>query len=437
MKSSSPAPTDLAALIKAGGPRHSTRRRILIGGAAVLVALTAGLLWAQGKKSQQVQPTFATTPLHRADISLTITSTGNLEPINKVTIGSELSGTVSEVFVDLNDHVTKGQPLARLDTGKLAQQTNSSRAALKSAQAKLAQAQATSNENDSTLARQRELFRLSAGRSPSKSDMDSAEAGAERSHADLLSAQAAVEQAEAQVRMNETDLSKGIIRSPIDGIVLTRSIEPGQTVAASFTAPELFTIAENLSHMKLKVSVAEADIARLAKGQPATFTVDAWPNRTYSASVMKVSYGSSVTNNVVTYQTELEVANEDLSLRPGMTATADIHVAQRKNVLAVPTAALRYDPSSGAALPAAVQNKTFMQSLMPMPPRPATARPAGSDEGPATAGVRSSRIWILENNQPTAVEVRTGLSDGRQTEVMGESLAEGLPVITRTLPPSS
>ena len=437
MNTSKSSPSDLAAIIQAGGPRHNNRRRIIIGSAAILIALSAGLLWGKNKSAQQNDPIYATAPLHRGDISLTITSTGNLDPINKVTIGSELSGTVVEVFVDLNDHVSRGQPLARLDTNKLAQQTASTRAALKSAQAKLAQTRATANENDSTLSRQQELFKLSGGRSPSKTDMDSAQASAERAHADLLSAQAAVEQSEAQVHMNETDLSKGVICSPIDGIVLTRSIEPGQTVAASFTAPELFTIAENLSKMKLKVSVAEADIARLAKGQPATFSVDAWPNRTYSASVIKVSYGSSVTNNVVTYQTELEVSNDDLSLRPGMTATADIHVAQRKNVLVVPTAALRYDPSTGAALPSNAPNKTFMQSLMPMPPRPATGRPASVDEAPAAAGVHKARLWVLEGKQPKPIEITTGLSDGRQTEVNGEALSEGLPIITRTLPSSS
>ncbi len=331
MKSSpSSQPSDLDAIVRSGATGLHPRRKLYLAFAACVLVL--GIAYGCSRRADAASraPTYVTAPVTRGDITLTITATGNLEPTNEVTIGSELSGTTLEVFVDTNDRVTKGQPLARLDTSKLQQQIRNNRAAVASAKASVQQAEATVAETEATLARQQELQRISGGKMPSKADMDSSIATAARARATLASAQASVQQAEALVAMNESDLAKAIIRSPIDGIVLTRSIEPGQTVAASFTAPELFVIAESLEQMKLDVAIAEADIARVAAGQPATFTVDAWPGRTYTAKVTKVSFGSSTTDNVVTYDAELEVANSDLSLRPGMTATADIRVASAK-----------------------------------------------------------------------------------------------------------
>lgn len=224
----------------------------------------------------------------------------------------------------------------------------------------------------------------------------------------------------------------------MDGIVLTRAVEPGQTVQASYSAPELFVIAENLEHMKLVVTVAEADIGRLTAGQNATFTVDAWPDRTYSAKVLRVSYGSAVTNNVVTYETDLEVSNQDLTLRPGMTATADIRVAESKNVFVVPTAALRFDPEKSLAAvnsSASAQKKSFIQSLTPMPPRRQSGKTAGDASAQANGG--RSRIWVLRNGNPEPVAVKLGLSDGTQTEISGDGVSENLSVITAlSVPPA-
>ena len=311
------APIDLAAAIKAGGPGKQSLWLII----AVLVVVALGVggwfWWRKVEQAKHQVPPYATEVLQRGDISLTITATGNLVPTNEVTVGSELSGTALEVYVDVNDRVTKGQPLVKLDTTKLAQQTESSRAAVQAAQAAVTLAGATVKESEATLARQQELQRLSGGKVPSQLDLDTAVATADRARASLLSAEATVGQARAQVLINESDLGKAIVKSPIDGIVLTRSIEPGQTVAASFTAPQLFIIAEKLERMKLEVAIAEADIGRVSKGQPATFTVDAWPDRAYTASVTIVYYGSAITNNVITYEADLEVSNDDLSLRPG------------------------------------------------------------------------------------------------------------------------
>jgi len=436
MKPSSPSnqPADLAAVIRAGGPGESKKTRYVLIALAAVFVLGGGFWISRARAAKNQGPTYATEAVRRGDLGLTITATGNLEPTNEVTVGSELSGTILEVYVDINDRVTKGQPLAKLDTTKVAQQAESSRAALKSAQASVAQAEATVKETAATLTRQQELHRISGGKLPSQSDLDAAEAAATRARANLLSAQASVAQAEAQLRINENDLSKAIIKSPIDGIVLTRSVEPGQTVAASLNAPELFVLAENLEHMKLKVTVAEADIGRVTSGLHSTFTVDAWPNRAYRASVSRVAYGSTTTNNVVTYETDLEVSNDDLSLRPGMTATADIKVAEAKGVLLVPATALRFDPASASSAPTTAK-KSFVQSLTPMPPRR-----QGGNKGDANAEklpIGTGRLWVLRDGQPQAVSVKLGLTDGRYTEVSGDGLTEGAPIIIRLNSPAS
>ncbi len=429
---SSPDSAELASLLEVHSGKRKPLRRLLW--VALFLALLGGAwaYWQGQQKNAARGPAFSTTAVKRGDIQLIVTATGNLEPTNEVTVGSELSGTTLEVYVDTNDHVTKGQPLAKLDTTKLEQQTASYRASLLAAQASVAQAEATLKEAEAAFKRAQDLRRLSNGKLPSQADYDSAEATALSAKASLLAAQASVAQSTANLQTYETDLGKSVIKSPIDGIVLTRDLEPGQTVAASFTAPELFVLAEKLEHMKLIVAVAEADIGRVQKDNSANFTVDAWPNRTFSAKVLKVAYGSEVVDNVVTYETELQVSNDDLSLRPGMTATANINVAESKNTLLVPVAALRFKPTSGEGKSAA-EEKSFIQSLMPRPPRRASGKPTAEETAPSEKlPDGSARIWVLgEDNQPRPLLVKVGLSDGRFTEVSGEGVAEGLPVITR------
>jgi HlyD family secretion protein len=431
-------PIDLSELIGSKRKRSWLGWTAWIAGSAA-VAYAAYFFWTKTHEPAAPPPLYVTESLTRGDIGLTITATGNLEPTNEVTIGSVLSGTTDEVYVDTNDRVKKDQPLAKIIIRRLDQDTDSSRAAVNSAKAKVKQVEATLKENEASLARLEELHKLSGGRTPSKADMVTATAAVARAEADLGSAKAAVEQSEAELRANESDQQNAILRSPIEGIVLTRSLEPGQTVAASFTAPELFVIAENLEHMKLKVAVAEADIGRVAKGQKANFTVDAWPDRSYNATVTKVAFGSAVTDNVVTYEAELEVANTDLSLRPGMTATADINVAESKDVLIVSNAALRFSPESSSGNPNGGEaKKSFVQSLIPRP-----TRRSGGGGGPGGAENQEpvpkkipgqARIWILKDGRPQPLTVKTGLTDGRHTEITGEGVTEDLPVITRANP---
>ncbi|MFT4175809.1 MAG: efflux RND transporter periplasmic adaptor subunit [Luteolibacter sp.] len=383
-------------------------------------------------------PKFETKPLERGNISIEISATGNLAPTNQVTVGSELSGTAAEVYVDNNDQVQKGQPLAKLDTSKLTQQTNASQASLLSAKASVTQAEATLTEAQANYNRNLKLHEISGGKTPSQAEMDTSLATVNRAKADLESSKASVAVAEANLKNNERDLSKTIIRSPVNGVVLTRALEPGQTVAASLSAPELFILAEDLRKMDLVVAVAEADIGRVEKGQPATFTVDAWPNRVFKANTNKVYFGSTLTNNVVTYNVELEVANDDLSLRPGMTATADISVAKSENVLLVPNSALRFDPESLKKVEKTDEKKkTLVESLGPPPRRMRfnsnrrNPRASDADERPLDQGT----VYTLRDGQPVAIEVTTGLTDGRNTEISGEGLTEGMAIILNaTLP---
>ena len=433
------ATSTLAHSINAARPRKKPlhRRPLPLAILLTLIAATGYYLWQHQQNTQNDSPGYATAPIQRGTLRITRTATGNLEPTTQVTIGSELSGIVLEVKADTNDRVRKGDILATLDTTRLTQQTAGSRATLATAQARIATAQATQTETQATLARQQELHRLSNGRMPSRAEMEAAQAAAARATADLALAHATADEARAQLAIHETDLAKAHIKAPIDGIVLARKVEPGQTVAASFTAPELFIIAEDLTQMKLNVAVVEADIGRVANGQQATFTVDAWPNRHYTATVRKVAYSSTIKDNLVTYDTELQVANTDLTLRPGMTATASIQIAENKNALLIPSAALRFIPETDDTPAPAIaeqQKKTFLQNLIPAPSRRGSRRPATRPaSGTATPPDGTALIHTLRNGNPEPLTVKIGLSDGRLTEISGEGLTEGLPIILRAI----
>jgi len=398
----------------------------------VALALLAGLAaggWAyfHSRAETQAAPQYQTEPLSQGNLRVTVSATGKLEPINQVDVGSELSGTIETVLVDDNDRVRKGQVLARLDVTKLQNQIAKSKAALVSAEAKVLQTVATVKEARANLGRLRQVAKLSGGKVPAPTELEAAEAKVERASADEVAARATVEEARATLRTNETDLAKASMRSPIDGVVLARKVEPGQTVAASLQAPVLFTLAENLAQMELQVDVDEADVGQVHEGQSATFTVDAYPNRSYPARIQQVRFGAEKVNNVVTYKTILNVDNGDLSLRPGMTATAEIIATERENVLLVPNAALRFTPPQ----PAEAQSSGgggLVASLLPRPPRGlAPRRQSGNARGTRSA---ARQIWVLRDGQPVAMSVIIGSSDGRMTEVTGEGLAPGLPIIT-------
>ncbi|MCI5142585.1 MAG: efflux RND transporter periplasmic adaptor subunit, partial [Candidatus Electrothrix sp. ATG1] len=315
----------------------------------LLLCCAAGaFFFFQQKKPEGSGPkmTFKTEPVTIDNLVVTVTATGTLEPTNKVDVGSEISGKIEAVTVDFNDMVSEGQVLARLDVSRLKAQVKQTEASQQAAKAKVLQAKATIDETGSKLRQLKKVYKLSNGKMPSRTDMDAAQAAYSRAKANLASAEAGVAEVQARLDIIRTDMVKAEIISPVNGIVLSRKIEKGQTVAASLNAPVLFELAEDLTKMELHVAVDEADIGQVRKGQEAEFTVDAYPERKFSAVISLVHFAATTTNNVVTYETVLVVDNTDLALRPGMTATAEIVVRQVENALTVPNAALRFTPPS-------------------------------------------------------------------------------------------
>ena len=419
--------TELQNLLKSPTGRGWLRRPALpwLALALLLVLALIWYLWRPADKAEA--PRFETAAVERGTLTVTVSATGQLQPIKQVDVGSELSGIVHKVHVEENDRVSQGQELARLDTARLEDQVMRARALLAGAEAGVRQAEATLAESTAQLARLREVARLSGGKVPAQVELEAAEAAQSRAEASLVGARAAVAQAQAGLRSDETSLTKASIRSPINGVVLARRVEPGQTVAASLQAPVLFTLAEDLARMELRVNVDEADVGQVRAGQSAQFTVDAYPGRKYPAKIQRVSYGSQVAEGVVSYATLLKVDNDDLSLRPGMTATAEILTLTRKDALLVPNAALRFNPA--AANREKKDDRGILAMLLPAPPRSTSQR--------ASVGKRerngARQVWVLRDGEPVAVKVRTGASNGRQTEILEGELQPGMVVVTDTL----
>jgi HlyD family secretion protein len=422
-----PSATDLQALLGKDQPSRWWQRPALWIVVATVAALAAGAYYWQDQQKANAAPSYVSEPIRKGNLTLTVAANGTIVPTRVVNIGSELSGTVKRVLVDVNDRVKKGQVLVELDTAKLEDQVLRSRAALAAAQAQLAQGTATVKESQASLARFEEVARLSGGKVPSATELDSARAILERAVAGEASGRANVAEARAAASTDETNLSKASIRSPIDGVVLTRTVDPGNAVAASLQAVTLFTVAEDLAQLRLEVSVDEADVGSVKVGQKASFTVSAYPSRRYPAKITRVAFGSTKTDNVITYTTYLDVDNTDLSLRPGMTAASTIVATERTDVLLVPNTALRFTPSQASATaPAAAASGSVISKLIPRMPRQGARRSAGTSD--ATAASR--QIWILKDGEAVALMVKTGISDGRMTEVSSPDLKEGMLVIT-------
>lgn len=417
------SPANLQALLGDERPSRWWQRPSRWIAVAVLL-LAAGVYYWQATKTRSDVPAYVTTPLRKGNLTLTVSANGTLQPTRSVSIGSELSGTVTQVLVDVNDKVKAGQVLMTLDAAKFSDQVTRSRASLAAAHAAQAQAAATVTESRATLARYQEVARLSGGKVPSATELDSARATLERAVAALDSAKANVRVAQATLSTDETNLSKASIRSPIDGVVLSRSVDPGNAVAASLQAVTLFSLAENLAQLRLDASVDEADVGAVTVGQQASFTVSAYPTRRFPATIRRVAFGSTTTNNVVTYVTTLDVANADLSLRPGMTAVATIVATQREGVLLVPNTALRFSPTATATTNDS-SDSSILSKMMPRPPRSSAKKVSSETQA---QGVR--QIWLLRDGQAVALSVTAGISDGRSTEVSGEGLSEGMAVIT-------
>ena len=385
---------------------------------------------------------YSTQAAERGNLTVTVSATGKLAPTNQVTVGSQLSGLVTKVVVDVNDRVTAGQPLALIDPEQIEDQIRQQQAQIAANRAQVNQAQATVAESRAQLARLEEVYRLSNGRVPSGTELQAGRADYQRSVAALKVAQANVTAAQAALAQSQTQRARAIIRSPVNGVVLARQIDPGATVAASFNTPTLFVIAEDLSKMKLEVAIDEADVGEVKVGQKANFTVDAFPGRTFPAEITRVDLGSNLTvssassttttsttattGQVVSYAADLTVANPSLQLRPGMTATADIVTSDRQNVLLVPNAALRFKPTATGA--AGGSSGGIAGSLTFRPRRDRPERTAKLARG------ASQTVYVKDaEGKPQAVQVTTGDSNGTMTEVLGGDLKPGQQVITGQL----
>jgi HlyD family secretion protein len=375
-----------------GGKRRRSRLWLwLVVIAALAVAAVIGT-----RARRTAAPTYVFDSVREQPLRVTVTATGTLQPTNQVDVGSEVSGIIDKVFVDFNDSVTQGQVIAQLDTQTLEARAASARAQLAVAEASRTQAQATVVETRAKAARSREL---AARNIASQQTLETDEAASQRAVAAVASATAQVTVSTASMRESETALRKAVIRAPIDGVIISREIRPGQTVAATFQTPVLFKLAGDLRHMELHLDLDESDVGQVRETQLAEFRVDAYPGRVFAAKIVSVRFNPREVNNVVTYETVLSVENPDLSLRPGMTATAEILVEEKKSALLVPNRALRF-----------------------LPPEQAQDR--------STSSVTSeARVWVVRDGAAVAIPLRTGLTNGELTEVTSGDVAPGTAVI--------
>lgn len=418
-----PAPSASAPPAPAGAPLHPEtakvlervgkgpgrwRRRLL--STVVLVALVggAGAWWWSGRAERNQPPRWQTVAADRGDIEIHVVATGSLQARSTVSVGAEASGRVAEVTVDVNDHVKKGQVLVRLDPEVAENTLAEARASAKAAAADLSRSRAALTESESVSDR---VGSLAAQGLVSDEEEHLQRTNATLAENDVARARAQANLAKIRVDQAKVTLSKLEIFSPIDGIVMSRTVEPGNALSSSLSAPVLFTIAEDLAKMELALPVNEADVGRVRAGQTATFKVDAWPDRTFEARVREVSFAPVVTNNVVTYTALLEVDNADLALRPGMTATATIVSDNRPQVLRVPNTALRYTPP-----------ETKSQSFNPLAPPRMRGMGGGGRGG---GGKTPPGVWVLRDGAPVRVRVTTGASDGTFTEITAGELEEG------------
>lgn len=358
------------------------KKKTLVIAAVAAIATLAVWLLSGGKKEEKI--TFDTAAVAPANIMNSITATGTIEPVTSVTVGTQVSGIVSKLFVDYNSVVKKGQVIAELDKTNLMSQLNTAKTQLATAQSQL-------NYQTANYNRYKTLFEKGL---VAADDFDNAKLSYTQAKEQVVSAKEEVQRA-------QTNLGYATITSPIDGVVLSKSVEEGQTVAASFSTPELFTIAQDLTNMQVVADVDEADIGDVKEGERVTFTVDAYPDDTFKGEVKQVRQEATTTNNVVTYEVVISAPNADLKLKPGLTANVTIYTAERKGVLSVPSKALRFTP----------QKETVGKMKI------------------VDVANAKNKVWTIEGNSIVAHKVNIGMTDGTNTQIVG-GIAEGTKVVT-------
>lgn len=374
--------------------------------------------------TQKSKIIYNTTKPILGNITQTISATGTLSATNDVEIGSQISGTISKVYVDVNDNVKKGQILAEINPNKLKQTLDGYEAQLNSAKANLESSKVTLQQKKWNYERLEKLYKATKGQSPSQLELQTAKLDFLQAQADVKIKQASMQQIQTNINAAKIDLQNSIITSPIDGIILTREVSAGQTVAASLNTPTLFTLAENLKDMKLVVNISESDIGKVKANQKVSFNVDAYPNQTFYAKVNRVNFASTTTDNITSYETNIFVDNEQLLLRPGMSATANIEVASAKNAVLIPIAAIFYQPNIQTT-----QKKKSNASLFPAPP----PRQKRSINNAKNINGTNATIWILKDNIPQEISIEIGVSNSKFVQVLSKEITQDTLIITDSI----
>jgi HlyD family secretion protein len=379
-------------------------KKLLIGIVLAAIVTFAGYMYIN--KDNGV-PLYRTAKVEKGEIVDAITATGKINAVITVSVGSQVSGTIQQIFVDFNTRVRKGQVIALIDPRLLNAAVAQARGGVDNAKAALEKAQVGVIDTDRTNRRNKELVKDGF---VAQADVDSSQTAWEQAVAQKRSADAALQQALGALQVAQTNLEYATIRSPVDGIVISRNVDAGQTVASSFQTPTLFSIAQDLTKMQVETNVDESDIGRAALGQTVTFTVDAWPEKTFTGTVAQVRNSPIVTQNVVTYNVVVLVDNKDLLLKPGMTANASIEVKKFSDILKIPNAALRYRPT----------------------PKEGEAATAGKRPGNGKSKeAGGQRVYLLgKDGKPLPVRIKAGASNGTFTQLLEGDLKEGDALVT-------
>ncbi len=367
---------------------------------AIAVIAVIGAMVFLALRNKSGVPQFRTEKVTKGDIVSTVTATGTVNAVTTVLVGTQVSGTIKAIYADYNSKVRKGQLIAQIDPALFEAQVDQARANVVTSKANLAKSEVSVVDTRRTMDRNRELF---AKNLIARSDLDTAQTNYDSAVAQVNANKALVQQAAAALRTAETNLKYTRILSPVDGIVVSRNVDVGQTVAASFQTPTLFNIAQDLTKMQIDSSVAEADIGKIMVGQPVEFTVDAYPDSPFQGGVSEIRNAPITVQNVVTYDVVIKVDNPELKLKPGMTANVSIIVSSKKGVLRISNAALRFRPSE---------------------------KRGKGEQREKTGG---SGVWVLENNKPKRIGITTGISDGNYTELLSDGLKEGQELIVESL----
>ncbi|GAM09834.1 macrolide export protein MacA [Geobacter sp. OR-1] len=378
---------------------------------SVVIAIIAGISWYL-LKGNKPAVTYRTVKIERGTILSTVAATGNLSAVTTVQVGTQVSGTIQKLYVDYNSRVKNGQTIAEIDPSLFNAAVEQARGNALNAEANLQKARVTLADAERTLTRYKKL--LSDG-IVSQSDYDVAETASQAARASLKAAEGSVAQTKGALLQAKTNLRYSVIRSPVDGVVISRAVDVGQTVAASFQTPTLFTIAQDLTKMQIETSVDEADISRVSVGQKASFTVDAYPELTFGGKVVQVRSAPVVNQNVVTYVVVVNVDNKELKLKPGMTANVNIEVGRKENVLKLPPAALRFKPKA----------KTDEARAKKGNGSPQGGKPGKKDKG--------QQVYVLKDNNPVPVSIKTGIGNDSSIELLEGALKEGDEVVVEQM----